>query len=248
MATLLVSTTETPEEAEARRRASTAFRIKVLVGISVLVIAARVFIKDPERKAPIDYTKAPVKIVPGMLDTLPASARANIEPQLLAKMVLADEMARRGEFGKPPAETEAAKVEYRPAEAPTERDVEAEAYKEQIFAYARKRRIDTLRRDRIEQQSRDTRKSTLVRFASGGFVHAEAAERRRRDTYIRIDKNLEADLPNSLVSSVRNDALGWNEPVPAGKVKLRPARGITVILFRDTARRVTVEKTSIDEI
>ena len=248
MARTLISTSETPEEAEARRRATTAFRIKVLIGVSVVVLGARFLIKDPERKGPVDYSKVQVKIVPGMLDTMPASTRAQLDPKLVAKMVLVDEMARRGEYGKPDAKKESSTAgTYRPMDAPTEADVEAEAYKEQVFAYARRRRIEAERQARVEV-GRDIRRTVLVRFASGGFVHAERAEKRASETFIRLDRTIEADLPNVLVASVKSDSLDWNEPVPAGQVKLTPARGITVILNRDTASRVTIEKSPIDEI
>jgi hypothetical protein len=246
MATL-IQTSETPEEAEARRRAATAKRIKILAACSALAVVARIFISDPKRTPPPDYTKMNIKIVPGMLDSMPASARAKLDPQLVAKMVLVDEQARRGEYGKPVAE-QAPSGPYKPADAPTIVDVEAETFKEQVFAYARKRRIDAERQAREESQARDIRKATLVQFASGGYVRAEAAEKRPTGTAIRIDKNMEANVPSRWVASIQTDALDWQEPVPAGQVRLRPAKGITVILHRDTASRVTVEKNRFDEI
>jgi len=244
----LINTTETPEEAEARRRAATARRIKILVFLSVGVITARFVISDPKRKAPIDYTKAlQITIVPGMLDTMPAAARAALDPQLVAKMVVADEMARRGQtekdFNAPvvPAGT------YRAADAPLVKDVEADLYKEQVFAYARKRRIET-ERVRRDEQPVDVSKSTLVQFRSGGYVLAEEAFQRPDDTYIRLSRTLEADFPSKWVTSIRKGAVGWQEPVPPGQVRIKPAKGITAVLHRDTARNVTINKAKVDEI
>jgi hypothetical protein len=243
------SPSETPEQAEARRRAATARRIKVLIGLSVLVLGARFIVRDPKKRAPVDYTKMQtLKIVPGMLDTLPAATRAQLDPQIVAKMVLADEMARRGEYGKPAEDTKTAAVPYKPMDAPAEADLEAETYKEQIFAYARRRRIITEQQRRIEQQALDLSNSTLVQFRSGGYLLAETAQKGSADTYIRMSKAVRAEIPNRWVSSIQNDARGWEEPVPAGQVRLTPAKGITVILHRDTASRITIEKTKFDEI
>lgn len=243
----LLNTNETPEEAEARRRAATARRIKILVFLSVGVVVARTFISDPKRKAPIDYTKSrQIKIVPGMLDTMPAASRAALDPQVVSKMVLADEMARRGVTtldSAPPLPTGTYKV----ADAPLEKDLEADLYKEQVFAYARKRRIET-ERQRRDEQPVDLGNSTLVQFRSGGYVLAEAAQQRPDETYIRMSKTVEADFPSHWVSSIRKNVQGWQEPVPPGQVRLKPAKGITVIMHRDTAARVTVVKTKVDEI
>ena len=241
-----MSMAETPEELEARRRAATARRIKILAALTVAVVAARVLIHDPKRKAPIDYSKQKnIRVVPGMLDTLPAATRAALDPQVVNQMVMADELARRGEYGKPPVSEPTG--HYQPADAPAEKDVEAEAYKEQLFAYARRRKIDRERQEEAEK-SRDVSKATLVQFASGGYILAETAKQRPDQTYIRLDHTIEANVPSRWVFSIRKDALDWQEPVPAGLVRLHPAKGITVILHRDAASRVTIRKKNIDEI
>ena len=237
---------ETPEEAETRRRAATSQRVKIFAVLVAGCVCARLLISDPQRKAPIDYAKQRnIKIVPGMLDTMPAASRTALDPQVVSKMVMADEQARRGEYGKPEVKEEIG--HYQPADAPAAKDLEAEAYKEQLFSYARRRKVDLELQARAEK-SRDISKSTLVRFSSGGYILAEAAQQHPDKTYIRLDQTIEADLPSHWVSSIRKDALDWQEPVPAGQVRLQPARGITVILHRDAASRVTVQKKTFDEI
>lgn len=241
-----MSMAETPEELEARRRAATARRIKIMAVLMVGVVIARIFVSDPKRKAPIDYTRQRnIRVVPGMLDTLPAATRASLDPQVVNQMVMADELARRGEFGKP--QVPEVVGHYQPANAPTEKDLEAEAYKEQLFAYARRRKIDLERRAEAEK-SKDVSKATLVQFTSGGYILAEAAKQRPDETYIRLDHTIEANVPSGWVTSIRKDALDWKEPVPAGLVRLQPAKGITVILHRDAASRVTIQKKKVDEI
>lgn len=240
----IASMLETPEEAEIRRRKSAARRIKILMSIIVLAGGARFLIKDPVRKPPPDYTKRNIKIVPGMLDAMPQATKDKLGPQMLAKMAAADEQARREKLAAPQVAA-ADKSLYRVADPIDQNDADAKIIEEKTFAMTQRRRIDS-QRETVQERMEETRQVTLVKFSSGGHIFAERAERRPTQTEIRIDKTMEAGLPNRWVAVIQKDAADWKEPVPAGRVRLKPAKGITVILDRGSASRVTVKK--FDEI
>jgi hypothetical protein len=239
-------TTETPEQQEARRRRAVDRRMRVLAAVAVVVIASRFFVSDPKRKAPIDYTRVPnMKVVPGMLDTMPAASRANLDQRLVAKVIIADEQVRRGEYGKEQKPVQIA--QYKPADPPTKIDLEAATLQEFTYSYARRRQID-LDRQRRQEEAPDLTKDTLVQFASGGHVLAEKANRSSRGTMIRLNRTIEANVPNRWVSNIKPDSVGWTEPVPAGKVRIKPAKGITIVIDRGMAGEITTHERKFDEI
>jgi hypothetical protein len=87
----------------------------------------------------------------------------------------------------------------------------------------------------------------LVLLRHGRYLKAEEVKQKGARTEIRIDNSMLALLPNKLVSSVSNDALHWEEPIPRGRVRLKPAPGITITVSRTTSRRITVKKRIYDE-
>lgn len=235
---------DSPEERELRRRNATRRRIMVLGSTLGLAVLARVLIKDPQPPAPPDYSQDEIRYIPGMLDSLPPSERDRLDPKIIARMIQTDENARRGQL--PSTETMLAQGEYQPAEPKFETDIEAEKYKDKVFAYAKRRRIEM----EIEkaQMAQDLTKTMLVRFHGGGYVKAEKIGQRGHSTDIRIDKTISAQIPNQMILSVSANALTWKEPVPSGFVRLKPAKGITITVHKEIANRISVRENPIDEI
>lgn len=238
---------ETIEEKQARIRRESAQRIRILSVIAVIAIGARIAIKDPV-KPPPPVHNVPIKIMPGMLAALPPSERAKLDPQLIARLMLADEQAKQKKNEMLAALHSAGKNAgpYKPApriDTPIEAE---ESTKEHLYAYSKRQKVADEVKEKLKQD--ETRKAaTLVRFSNGGNLRVDLASRDKDGVTVRM-AGVAARFPDRMVASVMQNAGAWEEPVPADKIKFKPARGITVILDRDTARRVTVKKQVFDEI
>lgn len=231
-------TGETIEEKEARKRQESAKRVKMLSVVAVLCLAARFVVKDPVKPPPPDHSNAPVKILPGMLASLPASERAKLSPQLLARMMEADAKARVDQMAKADA--------YQPANAPPPRDVLGEKMKQEMYRYARRQRAADRKRRQFKEEQEAPMKM-LVRFTNGGRLRVEEARKGPEGVTVRLP-GLAATFPHRMVGAVVEHAKAAPEPVPPGKIRIKPARGITMIVDRDTARRITIARAVYDEI
>jgi hypothetical protein len=244
MAINLEAFQETTEERFIRIRQKTRRRIQILFLVCIALGVARIFIKNPPPPPKADYSKDQIRIVPGMLDQIPASERSKLDSKLIAKMVIADENAKNKSKEKA-TEYMYAKGSYQAAQPPLEIDQEAENFKQFVYSSAVRKKID-----RIAHQEKDIdlTKTTLVQFKAGRFLKVEKAKKAGEDVIIRMDRTILAKLPKSLVMATLENASNWEEPIPRGFVRLKPAKGITVTLSQESAKRISVKKQSFDEI
>jgi len=133
-------------------------------------------------------------------------------------------------------------AQYKPVAAPLdEMKTAEEQYKEEIFQYLRRKRRADLKR---KEERVDRSKKMLVRFKGGGYIKAEKTWKKNGQIIIQYDRTLIAGIPKDRVASVTMNAVTWKEPVPRGQVRLKPARGITITLSRESARRISIRRSA----
>ncbi len=242
MAVQLINLQDTPEEIEQKNRQARAQRFRKLAIILVICVGARFLIKNPEQPKTPERRYDKVRYVPGMLDNLPKSAIDKMDPKLVAQIRKAETDARierlmgRGEF----------KGTYKAPDAPLPNTTGEEEQRQMQFAFAKRRNVNVHLKEMEEQA--DVRKTTLVRFKSGGIIRAEKAVAQTPGYEISVDRSMVARLPRQMVASVMENALDWKEPVPAGFVQLKPVKGITITISKETAKRITIQKSLYNEI
>jgi hypothetical protein len=230
----------TPEDREIAKRAATRRRTMVLGVITLIAIVIRVAVKNPPPPKSPDHAGEPFRALPGMLQNIPESERAKLSPDLLAKMQEADLKARTGRDAPATALAHVpATSEYRPAAAPVDIRTEEQKLTDTKFKYASRRKTVELQ-EPISQE--DFGKDKLVVFSRGGYIRVESAERAQGFVDIRLDRTSHALVPQKIVRSISTISLPWTEPVPAGQVKLKPARGITITIDRASAKRISITK------
>jgi hypothetical protein len=227
------------EEMEQNKRAATRKRIKILALVGVVCVIARLVIKNPPPPKPRDLTDVQVQYTPGLLESMPLSVKKKMDPIILAKLELAQKEYERGQITVPD------RARYRPAEMPMQNKEDVEAYHQQVFIYEKRRQSIEVKK---EQKMRDISKATLVQFSSGGYIKVERANQSQKGVHIEYDRSVLASLPKRMVSSINENALDWEAPVKNGFVRLKPARGITVTVAKNTAKRITINKLFQDEI
>jgi hypothetical protein len=232
------TTSETPEEREIRRRRSTARRIRTMVVIFGVAVTARIFIKNPPPPKTPDYSKYKVRYVPGMLDAIPASERSRMDPKILAQIQQTDVDARNGRLAQTAPVNAFAKQPYKAAETPLPNISQEE--KDRQFAYVYEKRREERMHQLEEQEIHDTTKSTVVEFLGGGYLRVEKAAEGNRICEIKVDRKTIAAVPARLVKNVRPDAAEWTPPLSKNQVQLKPARGITIVIGRNIASRITM--------
>lgn len=224
------------EEKTRAKQIATQKRIRMLVAILVIAGAARLFLKDPPKYQEVDYSNLPVRYLPGTLDKLSDDAKAKLSPKMLAKFHEADERARRE---AEEAEDEWVRTPYQPSDRPSKIQEDIEAYQEQLFKYAeRKKRIEKIHRRILIDYS----KKTLVQFKKGRFIKVQKAVKRKNHVEILVNRSILVRLPSKMVKSVSENALEWKEPVPKGFIKLKPARGITITVAKKISNRITIKR------
>lgn len=233
---------ETPEEREIRIRTQTKKRIAILASVCIVCVLARILIpKPPPPKAP-DHTDKPFKALPGLLEKIPEATKAKMDPKIIAQLKKADEEAAKIKQGNIPDAI--ANKPYIPPELPAENLEDKEKMKEIIYQYAKRQRIREITQ---EAEAASSSKTMLVLFKRGGHVKAEKANTTPSYVSIEIDRNMAVQVPTNLVKSVTANAATWEEPVPRGEKRLKPAKGITIQVSAATAKRITVKKRIIDE-
>lgn len=236
--------TETFGEKELRLRRESAQRLRVLVVVVVLSVVARLIISDPVKPPPPDHSGVPIKILPGMLAALPVSERAKLDPQLIARMMAADEEIRL----KKPSAVQAPKVElaYKAADKPDSDDPLGEREKHRKYNLAMRQKAVDLAHAKMEQEKNAPMK-TLVRFTNGGALRVEDAHKAKDSLTIRL-VGIAATFPAAMVRSTSTNPADFTEPVPAGMVRIQPAHGITVTIAEGTAKRISISKSTYDQI
>lgn len=227
---------ETEEEKEEKRREAARRRAKMLIGVCVLVVLARIFIKNPEPPKLKTYNESDIQYLPGTLEAMPESTRAKLTPQQLARYQEADERALSGSDAFGDAWVQ---VPYVPQEAPPEITEDIEAYRNQVFQYAKKRKRIEIERKEMDI---DYSKKMLVLFKHGRHLKAKDAYRKKKRVGIMVDKTMMVRLPTRWVRSISDNALTWKEPIRKGYVEIKPARGITMIVSRKTSKRIRIRK------
>lgn len=221
---------EQEERAKARRR------IRALSILTVMVVIARIFIKNPEPPKKAVHENKPIKARPGMLARLPASERAKLSPQVLARLQEADR--NRGHGSTVPEEA----LVRAPEKIDTEKFVSApkSVQPEEPFISDQKQHNRVVAEDVVPK---DTRKIMLVMLRNGRYLTAERAQKTNRDVEVVInEKQISAHLPSTMVTYISDKALSWQEPIPTGYTQLKPARGITIQVQNDIARRITMRR------
>ncbi len=236
---------DSPEQREQNQRSAMRKRIILLVSALSLAIGARLIIKDPPPPKMVDRSKDEIRYVPGMLDALPASERVKLDPKVVAKMMEVDENARRGIKPFPQGTAIAGlPTTYKPADPLFEEEQEAVQYKQNLTYNLQRRRKD---KETVAEQV-DTTKTMVVQFRNGGYIRAEKAAEHINQVRIWVNRSLTAQYPTEMVSTIRTNGLSWQEPIPVGFVKMKPAKGITITIRKDTAQRISIDENFTDAI
>jgi hypothetical protein len=173
-----------------------------------------------------------------MLDQLPNSALEKMDPKLVAQIRVAETNARQErlikEFLRPA-------VKYKPADVPLENAAAEEEFKQLQYVYIKKRQQSLREQQRIIKQQ-DLTKPMLILFRRGGFVKAERSMPLPESYRISMDRSLTFTFPKKLVSLVSDNGKTWQEPIPKGQVRIKPAKGITVTVAKETAKRITIRE------
>jgi hypothetical protein len=227
---------ETPEEREIKKRAAFKKRLLILSSTLIISVVARFIIKDPPPPKVVDRTNDQVRYFPGMLDGLPPSERAKLKPQMIAKMMEADNA--KSSLTRP-SEVAVAQGSYKPA-SPLP-GTEPPAY--QIATRPQNRT-----KINVVETPPDLSKPMLVHFNNGNYLRVEKANLNAGNVQIRFDRTLVANFPSTLVSSVDPNGLNWEEPVPKGYVRLKPAKGISITVRKELGEQITVPGDGYGEI
>jgi hypothetical protein len=236
-------TGESVEQIEARKRRETAQRVKTLSIVAAVALVARLAIKDPPKPPPPDHSNVPIKILPGMLEALPASERAKLDPSIVAKMMEADAKARIEKEAKTNAQQ--SEVAYRPLPVSDDANRLREEKLQELYSYAKRQRSEDLERQRLKEEQESIYKM-VVQFRDGGYLKVLDAREEMAGITVRIP-GIAITVPREMVVSVVAVA-DWKEPVPTGKVRLQPARGITIVIDKGAAQRISLPKPGYHEI
>jgi hypothetical protein len=108
---------------------------------------------------------------------------------------------------------------------------------EYVLTESKRRRIN---KEREEMEQPDPSKTTVVLFKNGGHLKTQKSLVQGDTLDIRFDKTIRAQMPATLVHTIEENALNWQEPVPRGQVRIKPAKGITLTLGKDMAKRISL--------
>jgi len=231
------SSTISDEEIARQKIAKAKKRFVILFVLLVITAGARLIVKNPPKPKLADHSKESFRALPGVLENLPVAEQMKLSPQKIAAYREAD----LREIAKRMPKTEMAP--YIPAEAPMENIQDKVEYERLLAKFEEKRRK---MEDEHKTLSRDLSKDTLVMFKAGGYIKAEGAAKNENSVEIEYNKNFHAKLPGTLVKTIKENAVDWEEPVPNGFVKLHPAKGITVVVAKNISPRITVLKLKKD--
>lgn len=216
---------ESPEERELKKRISTARRIKILGAICLLTVVAKFFIKGPPPPKAPDHSNSATRISSAFLDTVPVTDRSRIAPEILAKLEAAKTESQVASANALPAK-------YMPPEPPVPLE-----HKEPAYQLAKKK---TPKKSPPATEETDVSKRTLVLLRDGRYFRARSADRVGDEVRIVLDGAIHLSLPRRLILSISDNAMTWREPIPLSYVQLHPAPGMTVILRKTTAKRITI--------
>lgn len=232
-----------PDEIEAKKRVNSQKRIRLLAVLLVLTLGARFFIKDPPPPQQVNYEKVEMRYVAGTLNNLSVEQQQSLSPDQYAKLLKAE----RDSLEQKKQEERLALGSYSPAAAPVENPEDLAAKREEQFIYVyRQRKIEEKRQER--QVAKKEVKAKRVAFKSGRYTEADQVMQTPYETTITIGSTMKTRVPNKIVRSVFDNTKEWQEPIPAGHVRIHPAKGITVTLAKQVAKRITILRTTpLDE-
>jgi hypothetical protein len=218
---------------ETQKRAATKRRIKVLAILAIGVGVTRIFVKPPPPPPKPVHENAQIKIMPGMLARMPEAEKAKLSPETLAKLQEADRNPWKGA----PAKKDEDAIVHVPTHTPVVVHA-TEEMKQELTALAK-------RQPKVIKHSTplDPNKSTLVRLNNGRHLRVAKASKTAGGVEIFFDQSIVARVPARMVASVSQNALSWKEPVPAGYRRLTPAKGITIQVSKDVAKRISITET-----
>ncbi|MCB4756492.1 MAG: hypothetical protein LHV69_05595 [Elusimicrobia bacterium] len=223
---------DTPEEKEHLKRSAVKKRVLTLTAIAVVAIIARILIKDPPPpKAPAHHEK--VRYLPGVIDNLTPAQKAKIDP-----LVLAELEAASSEFNeKKQREQYEAFAQKRAVEEWNKKLEDLKKIQKQLVVKYKVREYHSP----TVAEKKELQKTILVRFKGGGYIKAQKAYAKKGNVNLEMDASMAAQFPQKMVSQITPDALNWQEPVPQGQVKLKPGHGMTIIVAKSIAGRITAK-------
>jgi len=220
------------QEREAQKVAAQRKRIVIMGILLVGVVAARFAIKDPPPPKQADHSQTPFRAIPGLLNRLPESERNKLTPYQIAMLKEADAQAT----SKPSPTTMLAATPYKPEEAPRE-ILAPETEKVSRFEYTKQKIV---RSQYPTPEMVDLTKDTVVLFRAGGYVKVREATRVDGHVKIDIDPSMRAEVPKTIVRTILPKGLNWKQSPPPGMVELKPAKGITIVVSKHAAKRITI--------
>jgi hypothetical protein len=182
-------------------RAALKKRIKILSVILVLVVLARLFIKNPQKVQAPDRSNIPFHALPGILAGLPEADRNKLSPQQLALLQEADrnaaaqQSAKSAELKAVPKVPVSAGPKYEPAQM----------NKSPLSKMSNTKKVED-------------KKTTIILLRSGGVLHAESATRTATGISIRLEQSMQVEFPRSLVSKIVEDNPDFKTPETEGRI------------------------------
>lgn len=242
MATGLLITSD--EEKARQKKLQAKKRLRLMFVILGGLIVLRLIIKDPPKYVKPTIANVPKSMGPGVLESMPEADRAKLSEAELKKYreaeinyLIAKEEHETPEWQKTP---------YAPQETPTENKADIEAYKQELYYYAKKQK----QIEEIHHQMKldaEIMKPLLVYFSRGGILPADKVDKAQNVVHIQVEKGLYASFRPHMVKSVKENYRGWKEPQPKGYIEVKPTRGITFISPRSMAHRITIKRELFDE-
>jgi len=228
--------TDTAAEKQEIKKQQRAVKKRLIrLGVIVIIcIGVRIYKKDPPKFVAPDHSNKQTVYLPGILETMPEAEKANLPAAELAKYQEADRLVQEdttlGTGWEP--------IEYVREEAPSEISPELEAYRDRLFKYAKKRRKTEILREQMLIEEKFVKKE-LILFKRSGYITAGSTFRKKKELHIRINNSMRMVYPLHLVRTVFSDSREWEEPIPKGFVKVKPAKGVTMVVKKRTATRLS---------
>ncbi len=204
------------------------------------MVGARLLIKDPEPPKAADHSHKPFRALPGVLDNIPVAEQSKISPEILAQL---KEANRRVVVKKATSLDKFFKDgSYVPADVPTDNVKDQAVAQEFQYQYVRRQKIIDHQKEleRAQALAADPNKKVLVLFKSGRHIKARNTYNNPPFLAIQVDTTMTAGVNRQHIQSVTDNAATWQEPVPAGKTRLKPAKGITITVDKKVAERITI--------
>lgn len=234
-----------PDEREYQKKDATKKRIVVLAVVFVVSLGAKFAIKPPPPPKAPDHSARPFRAIPGVLKNLSDADRNKLTPQQIAMLEEAD----RNVLLRKSGETAIAQIpSHTPASAavkPTAISGTIQTVPQTTSTASSPFLYKTAEKDRWvppTPSKQDLTADTVVLFNRGGHLLAQDAERVNGSVGVTLNKTMFAKFSKSSIRQVIHTDGSWKSPIPKGFIELKPAKGITILVSRQTGRRITIKK------